>query len=62
MTTSSFALVRLYEAVISPVMTHTKLFSKTIEVQVGDTNRHAHTISQADPRHYCEPHIIDIRR
>ena len=32
---------RLYEAVISPVMTHTKLFSKTIEVQVGDTNRHA---------------------
>ncbi len=32
---------RLYEAVISPVVTHTKLNSKTIEVQVGDTNRHA---------------------
>ena len=32
---------RLYEAVISPVVTHTKLMSKTIEVQVGDTNRHA---------------------
>jgi hypothetical protein len=31
---------RLYEAVITPVVTHTQLNSKTIEVQVGDPDRH----------------------